>query len=209
MPIKHNANPGAEKRLMQSRISAGFRSASAAAKHFGWLLPTYGQHEAGSRTISPERARIYGDAFKIDWKWLLTGLHDAGVDEVVSSMQSSRLGSGPSRTLDVFNTSGQVISSRAVPNILSQSHDAYAVLVSDSSMVERFLPREIVYVDPQMPCRVGDYVVIRRHGLMRPVKLVSMESGVINVASIDGSFTATVRSGDEVSVHVIVMIQMA
>jgi hypothetical protein len=61
------------KRLKQARRGAGFADATAAARHFGWIIPTYFAHENGTRGFSFRTAKIYATAFKIDVAWLVTG----------------------------------------------------------------------------------------------------------------------------------------
>jgi len=60
-------------RLRQARRAAGFEDATAAARRFGWVIPTYLAHENGSRGFPIERAQAYGRAFKANPGWLLTG----------------------------------------------------------------------------------------------------------------------------------------
>lgn len=54
-------------------MRAGFVSARAAAKRFGWPPSTYGAHENGSRGIPIEEAEKYGRAFKASHLWILHG----------------------------------------------------------------------------------------------------------------------------------------
>jgi hypothetical protein len=61
------------KRLKQARIRAGFAEAAAAARHFGWVIPTYFAHENGTRGFGFRRAQVYATAFDVDGVWLLTG----------------------------------------------------------------------------------------------------------------------------------------
>lgn len=59
------------ERLRQSREAAGFKSASAAARKFGWGDATYRHHENGTRSYSVEQAVKYGEAFGVSPMWLL------------------------------------------------------------------------------------------------------------------------------------------
>lgn len=62
------------ERLRQARISAGFKSARAAANRFGWTPSTYASHENGQTSNIPtELAAEYAAAFKTSAAWLLTG----------------------------------------------------------------------------------------------------------------------------------------
>ena len=60
------------KRLKVARIDAGFSSASAAARHFGWEVPTYSAHENGTRGAKAMLAE-YAKAFGVYYEWLKTG----------------------------------------------------------------------------------------------------------------------------------------
>lgn len=59
------------ERLRQARIDAGFKSASAAARQFGWGDATYRHHENGTRAYGIDQAQTYGAAFKVSAIWLL------------------------------------------------------------------------------------------------------------------------------------------
>jgi hypothetical protein len=61
------------KRLKQARKRVGFADATAAARHFGWAIPTYLAHENSTRGFGFRTAKIYATAFKVDVAWLLTG----------------------------------------------------------------------------------------------------------------------------------------
>ena len=61
------------ERLRTARRDAGFASAAAAAKAFGWPIGTYSCHENGSRGIKLDVAERYARAFGVDPVWLLRG----------------------------------------------------------------------------------------------------------------------------------------
>lgn len=62
---------GLAARLRQARANAGFKSAMAATKKFGWPYQTYKNHENGERRYRLPEAKIYGDAFGVSPGWLL------------------------------------------------------------------------------------------------------------------------------------------
>ena len=64
---------GQGARLKAARIAAGFGDATAAARRFGWTVPTCLAHENGSRGFEVERAQAYAAAFKANASWVLTG----------------------------------------------------------------------------------------------------------------------------------------
>ena len=60
-------------RLRSARESAGFETATAAAKRHGWSPPTYLGHENGTRGITVEAAKKYARAFRKNADWLPFG----------------------------------------------------------------------------------------------------------------------------------------
>jgi phage repressor protein C with HTH and peptisase S24 domain len=61
------------ERLKSARAGAGYPDATAAARAFGWKIPTYLSHEGGTRGIRIDAAKRYGKAFRVDPEWLLFG----------------------------------------------------------------------------------------------------------------------------------------
>ncbi len=60
------------KRLAIARSAAKFRTAKAAAEHFGWSYSSYHNHESGIRSYERSVER-YAAAFNVSEAWLLTG----------------------------------------------------------------------------------------------------------------------------------------
>jgi SOS-response transcriptional repressor LexA len=60
-------------RLRQMRIKRGFKSATAAARTYGWNVNTYRSHENGARGITPDEALKYSLVFGFDLGWLYKG----------------------------------------------------------------------------------------------------------------------------------------
>ena len=83
------------ERLRSARQDAGYASAAAAAKAFGWPIGTYSCHENGSRGIKLDVMERYARAFEVDPLWLLHGDIDElfakrfakHINEVVQRMQ--------------------------------------------------------------------------------------------------------------------------
>jgi len=71
--MTYSAIMGAETRLKEARIAAGYSSAADAARAIGVAVPTYVAHENGSRGFPAKRAEIYARRFKVNLEWLLTG----------------------------------------------------------------------------------------------------------------------------------------
>lgn len=61
------------ERLKAARQDAGYASAAAAAKEYGWPIGTYSCHENGSRGIKLDVAERYAWAFGVNPLWLLHG----------------------------------------------------------------------------------------------------------------------------------------
>lgn len=60
-------------RLRRARENAGFDSATAAARRFGWTVSTYSSHENGQTPVPVKAAERYAKAFKVSPAWILTG----------------------------------------------------------------------------------------------------------------------------------------
>lgn len=75
-------------RLRQARLAAGHKSASGAAKTFGWGVSTYIAHENGQNEYDTERAEVYAKAFKTTPEWLLLGKESpvASIDSQLKSL---------------------------------------------------------------------------------------------------------------------------
>lgn len=63
----------ASERLKQARIKAGYDSAKGAAEAMGVRVPTYIQHENGTRGFPAGRAGRYARFFRVKPEWLLYG----------------------------------------------------------------------------------------------------------------------------------------
>ena len=59
------------ERLREARKAAGYDSASAAARAFGWKGSSYIAHENGQNDFNDEQAQMYARAFKTTADWLL------------------------------------------------------------------------------------------------------------------------------------------
>lgn len=70
---KNDQHQSQGERLRKARMDAGFKSASEAARRFGWLPSTYLAHENGQNGLKPDVAITYAEKFGIDPGWLLTG----------------------------------------------------------------------------------------------------------------------------------------
>jgi phage repressor protein C with HTH and peptisase S24 domain len=61
-------------RLQWARQNHGrYKTATDAARAYGWPVSTYLGHENGDRSPSREAAKKYAKAYKVRWEWLLEG----------------------------------------------------------------------------------------------------------------------------------------
>lgn len=60
-------------RLRLARVGAGFISAAAAIRRFGWVKSTTYCHENGLRGLTRHEAKKYARAYSVSIDWLLTG----------------------------------------------------------------------------------------------------------------------------------------
>lgn len=74
-------------RLERARKKAGFKTATAAAKRFGWTYTTYKSHENGqTNNIPVEDAIAYAAAFKVTPEWIsyaVGDIDDTGIDQLL------------------------------------------------------------------------------------------------------------------------------
>jgi len=70
-PFLDNPLDTPNERLRHARKAAGFKSASAAARKFGWGDAAYRHHENGTRAYNFAQAMQYAEAFVTSVHWLL------------------------------------------------------------------------------------------------------------------------------------------
>lgn len=63
----------AERLKWAREHKTGHKTASDAARAFGWTVSTYLGHENGDRSPSRKAAKAYGLAYKVPWEWILEG----------------------------------------------------------------------------------------------------------------------------------------
>jgi transcriptional regulator with XRE-family HTH domain len=81
------------ERLRTARESAGFSSASAAARYLGIAPSTYTAHENGQNKYNHDEAVRYAKAFKTTAKWLLFEegeLATPGIDEALRGLPANQ-----------------------------------------------------------------------------------------------------------------------
>lgn len=87
-------------RLKKARLAAGFTSAMGAAKYFQWKPSTYASHENGSAQIRPFWAELYGQAFRVPPRWILSGQDESAEVMPPKGTKMSSLARSP--TTNIF-----------------------------------------------------------------------------------------------------------
>jgi len=80
-PIYFGLMSDASERLKQARLKSGYDSAKGAAEAMGVSVPTYIQHENGTRGYPATKAERYARFFRVKPEWLLYG--KASADRIV------------------------------------------------------------------------------------------------------------------------------
>ncbi len=170
-------------RLRQARIAAGFPSASAAARALGVPVPSYSHHENGTRNIDQASAKAYAIAFGVRMSWLLLGeepmtlgvsadpaRHPANASPPVPVRYPTerlpmlgRAAAGNDADGRIILNGGRVGDALIPPQLIGVP-DAYGVFVHGDSMEPRYHPGEAVFVNPHLPVRRDDYVVVQVAG---------------------------------------------
>jgi len=116
---------------------------------------------------------VYAQHFGVDLEWLMTGRAGtaAGDETRATAAFLSAASADISSDLPILGTAaasivGAVTLGRTVgyerrPPALRNVPDAYALYVAGDSMIPRYFPGDVVYVNPHRPCRQGDDVVIQ------------------------------------------------
>ncbi len=170
-------------RLMEARVAQGYRSARNAAEKLGLNESTYRAHENGSRVLTQPSAILYAQRLNITFDWLWHGKgdmlkvptekdfaapnsasHNAALPVIQFKDQPALLpvrgrgqgGSGGEIVLD-----GTIVQRLPGPSTLSEEEGAYGLEVVGESMLNRYRPREIVWVDPRRSVHRGDNAVFQ------------------------------------------------
>lgn len=177
------------KRLKWSRENrTAFKTASAAARAFGWTLPTYLGHENGDRTPSRSAAIRYAEAYKVPWAWLLEGgsLPDVADMQPRTAAMHGKVAVDPKipiaaevsiparsempRDIPILGTvsggpgglqmNGEAVDWARRPPRLAGRSDVFGLYVEDQSMVPAHRPGALVLVERARPPAPGDDVVV-------------------------------------------------
>lgn len=158
-------------RLKQKRIERGFKSATAAARTYGWNLNTYRSHENGQRGITPDEAWKYSIAFGFDLEWLYKGtttLKSKGISRIpdVAYQRVARLSWDFMRHYGgVEKAMERATEYSSLPQHMQLSHPAFTMQVEGDSMRNQpslhpsFNPGDELIFSVSEKIRPGDFVL--------------------------------------------------
>ena len=171
------------ERLVKARKHAGFDTAVEAATALGVKYPTYAGHENGASGFRAETGEVYARKFKVRFEWLMRGVGpmvEGGevtpppdplppsnarilgpVDMIGPGERIPVLGQAVGGSDGRFLFNGETMAEIFAPSSLWGVRNAYAVYVSGDSMEPRYFAGETIYVNPHMPARQGDFVVVQ------------------------------------------------
>lgn len=169
------------ERLRQARMSAGFKSASEAARTMGVNPSTYISHENGTRDFDDTAADLYARRLKASTDWLL---YERGEPPIVRTFDRGE----PARAVEIERpktdpapliTAGgpnhhpggallpvyaatqggqghlivtfDPVDYKSAPEEVMRAKDAHGILVVGDSMVPAYWPGDIVWVTPYKP----------------------------------------------------------
>lgn len=111
-----------------------------------------------------------------------------------------------------FVLNGNKVADILAPPSLASVPDAYAVYIVGNSMADRYYAGEVVFVNPKLPVRKDDFVVVQIAAdvegdapLAYVKRFVSMDSRVLRLAQLSPRKTLEFPRPRVVSVHRIIM----
>lgn len=158
------------QRLKSAREAAGYETAKQAAEAMGVAIPTYLQHENGTRGIPASRAERYARFFRTTPEWVLYGRGELG--EQVKAPASFR---AINRTVPLLGevqagawreVVEEFAPDEVVPIYLAgfEGANLFALRIKGPSMNRYYPDGTMVIVCPavEIGVREGDHVVVRR-----------------------------------------------
>jgi phage repressor protein C with HTH and peptisase S24 domain len=171
------------ERLVKARKHAGFETATDAAAALGVKYPTYAGHENGASGFRASTGEVYARRFRVRFEWLMRGtgpMTDDGliepaseplpppnarligpVDMIGAGERIPVLGQAVGGIDGRFIFNGETMAEVYAPSSLWGVRNAYAVYVSGDSMEPRYYAGETIFVNPHIPARQGDFVVVQ------------------------------------------------
>lgn len=177
------------ERLRQARERARYPSAKAAAEAMGMPVPTYIQHENGSRGYPAARAERYGKFFRVAPEWLLYGRQKDTADITVlgpSLFVKAEVAAGVWREAwELDPDEWAVFTGRA--DISAPLQERFGLRVVGDSMNEIYPPGSIlecVAYKGDDPIQNGRRVVVQRWRLDATVETTVKEIGTADDGTI-------------------------
>ena len=170
------------KRLQWARKNRShYKTATEAARAFGWPVSTYLGHENGDRIPSRPTAKKYAARYKVRWEWLLEGEGQA-VAKGGSIPVEGYVGAGAEFIPFEDNNAGLGDS----PSVIEPN--SAAVIVRGESMYPRYFDGEHLYYikEPRNPADlIGEECVLKLLDGRMFVKILRRGSkkGVFNLES--------------------------
>jgi phage repressor protein C with HTH and peptisase S24 domain len=143
----------------------------------------------------------------------VTGTNNAAVSGPANMQTTTRLpayGQAIGGSHGEFMLNGNKIDDLLAPPTLLGVRDAYAVFVSGESMEPRYFAGEVLFINPRLPVRRGDFVVAQiAHDEHSPplayVKRFVSKQGTLRLEQFNPPEVLEFDSADVVSVHKVVM----
>src|SRR5262245_15858893 len=155
------------ERLQKARRSAGYRTATDAARAFGWNENTYRSAENGSRPPSKTNIITYAKAYGVTVDWLMTGrgtpkgrqsnLHQIPI------LRSDRIGRTNRNNLAAFLAAAEIKDYVVMPEGSIPAH-AIGIDIDDDAMVhpnggpQSLFKRDTAFIDYKLNAKYGDIV---------------------------------------------------
>ncbi|WP_168212947.1 MULTISPECIES: S24 family peptidase [unclassified Bradyrhizobium] len=130
------------ERLRYAREKAGFPSAMAAAKRFGWPTSTYAAHENGQNLIPVDTVKIYARTFKVSAGWLLAREGEVNRSNMVKV--AGLVGAGGTIDTSVENLGHEGLDEIELP--FSLPEEAIAYRINGDSMWPRYDDGDVIVV---------------------------------------------------------------
>lgn len=165
-------------RLKEARERAGYRSASEAARHFGWKDSTYRHHENGTRGIKPPDMQQYSRAYRVPMDWLVLGKKPGtSIIPLVGDV-------GPGGVVQLSRETGNVEGIQGPPDL---KNGAEALRVKGDSMYPRYFEGDIIVYKQPVPAGEanGHECVVQLQDGQRLIRILHMHNGMVSLDGIN------------------------
>lgn len=165
-------------RLKDARKKAGYKSASEAARHFGWKDSTYRHHENGTRGIKPDEMKRYSSAYRVPMDWLVLGKKPgSAIIPVIGDV-------GPGGVVHMADTDEPVEGIEGPPDLRK---GAAALKVMGDSMYPRYFEGDLIVYKQPVPAGEAnghECVVELKDGTVM-IRILHMHNGIVSLDGIN------------------------